>query len=227
LFNLTANRAMLRKVDLLTGEERWKQDFGARTQIGLVNDELAIAVDVPSGTRHSPRGVALVRLSDGERHTLAPVVLDSTEGGLQALADDERVYLVANKGDGSGYHYGDSLSTIAVDGIVCAWDRTTGELLWSRKVADQNLVLDRFGPSPMLLFVSRTWKQKGNASLTILNLLAVSKQTGKTLHESSTPSMYGGFHSLTVRDAEDLVELSSYNLRLRLVPQRPAAPATN
>lgn len=227
LFNLTANRCMLRKVNLVTGEERWRQDFAAKTQIGLMNAEWAIAVDAPSGGRTAPRSVALVRLSDGERHTLAPVAFESTEGGLFAIADDERAYLVANKGDGSQYQYGDNLATIAVDGAVCAWDRTTGELLWQRKVADQNLVLDRFSAAPMLLFLTRTWKQKGNASLTILNLLAVGKQTGTTLHESSTPSMFGGFHSMAVHDAEDLVELSSYNLRLRFVPQRPAPSGAN
>lgn len=81
-------------------------------------------------------------------------------------------------------------------------------------------MLERFNPSPVLLFLTRTWKQKANASFTLLNMLAVAKRSGQTLHESSVPSMFGGFHSLTLREQESTIELASYNLKLRLAPRR-------
>ncbi len=220
LFNLGGGRTVLRRTELLSGRELWKQEFSPKTHVGLVDEHFAMAVDAVTGGRTSKRGVAVIRLSNGERQTLAPVALPSADGEFFPLADAECLYLIANHGDGNTYHYGDSLATLPVNGTVCCWDRVTGELLWSRAVEDQNLVLERFNPSPVLLFLTRTWKQKANASFTLLNMLAVAKRSGQTLHESSVPSMFGGFHSLTLREQESTIELASYNLKLRLAPRR-------
>ncbi len=220
LFNLGGGKTVLRRTDLLTGREIWKQDFSPKTHVGLIDDHYAMAVDAAAGGRTSKRGVALIRLSDGERQTLAPAALPSADGEFFPLVDADSVYLIANHGDGNTYHYGDSLTTMPVNGTVCAWDRVTGELLWSRDVDDQNLVLERFAPSPVLLFLTRSWKQSGVASFTLLNMLVLGKRSGQILHESSVPSMFGGFHSLTLREHESTIELSSYNLKLRLLPRR-------
>ncbi len=227
LFNLGNQRTVLRRTELQSGRDVWRQDFPAKTQIGMLDNEWAIAVDAPSGGRTSKRGVALIRMENGERKTLAPLALNATDVECFPLADAECVYLVANHGDGNTYHYGDSLTTLPVNGTVCCWDRSTGELLWTRDVADQNLVLERFAPSPVLLFLTRNWKQRGNASFTLLNILAVGKRSGQTLHESSTPSQFGGFHSLTLREHESTIELASYNQKLRLIPQRPHPSPTS
>lgn len=227
LFNLGNARTVIRKTDVLTGRDLWRQDFATRTEVGILDDDWLIAVDPLPAARTAKRGVTLVRCEDGERRTLAPLALNVSDAEFFPIADAERVYLVANHGDGNTYHYGDSLTTLPVNGTVCCWDRTTGELLWTREVADQNLVLERFAPLPVLLFLTRNWKQRGNSSFTLLNLLAVEKRTGKILHESSTPSPFGGFHSLTLREQESTIELTSYNQKLRLIPQRTGPSTTN
>jgi hypothetical protein len=52
-----------------------------------------------------------------------------------------------------------------------------------------------------------------------LNIQAIHKQTGKVLHKSSSPSIYGGgFHSLDVNLSEPSIEFKSFNQRMRLVP---------
>lgn len=226
LFNLKATeRTSLRRTDLLTGRDLWKQEFPATTQIGLINDQLALAVD-SAGRKGTKRATTLIHLSDGKQQTLAPIPLPSADGELFPLIDADNLYLVANHGDGNTYHYGDSLTTLPVNGTVACWDRVTGELLWTREITDQNLVLERFAASPVLLFLTRSWKQNGNASYTLLNMLAIGKRSGLTLHESSVPSMFGGFHSLTLREHESTIELASYNLKMRLVPRREPSTAT-
>ncbi|HET6424848.1 MAG TPA: PQQ-binding-like beta-propeller repeat protein, partial [Planctomycetaceae bacterium] len=222
LFNLGNQRTVVRRTELLTGRDVWRQDFAPRTEIGPLDDDWLIAVDPAPAVKTSKRGVTLIRCADGERRTLAPLALNVTDAEFFPIADAECVYLVANHGDGNSYHYGDSLTTLPVNGTVCCWDRATGELLWTRDVADQNLVMERFAPSPVLLFLTRNWKQRGNSSFTLLNLLAIEKRSGKILHESSTPSTFGGFHSLMLREHEAMIELASYNQKLRLIPQRPA-----
>ncbi len=224
LFNLGSGRTVLRRTELLSGRELWKQDFSTKTHVGMVDDHYAIAVDASTGGKAAKRSVALIRLRDGERQTFAPITFPSADGEFFPLLDADCLYLVANHSDGNTYHYGDSLTTLPVNGTVCCWDRVTGELLWSREITDQNLVLERFAPSPVLLFLTRSWKQNGNASYTLLNMLAVGKRSGETLHESSIPSMFGGFHSLTLREHESTIELASYNLKMRLVPRRENPP---
>ncbi len=223
LFGISSAKVSLRRVELLTGKERWRQDFIANSLVGPLDDQTAIAVEPSPTGKAGLRTISLINLREGTRQTLAPVTLGVTDAGVYALADAERVYLISNKGDGQ-HHYGDSLPSINVHGTVFAWEKGSGRALWKKDVSEQNLILDRFQANNVLLFMTRTWKQQGNASYTLLNLLAINKRTGKTLHESSTPSMFGGFHSVALREAEGIIELASYNLRLRLTPQRESTP---
>ena len=136
-----------------------------------------------------------------------------------ALVDEEHIYLLVNTLDNSGvHHYGESLLSVRAHGTLYAWNRAAGKLVWKQDVKHQNLVVDRFRSLPVMLFVSRSWKQKGNMSFGTLSIQAIHKQSGKVLHDSTSPSMYSGFHSIQVNASEPSIELKSYNLRMRLVP---------
>lgn len=99
-----------------------------------------------------------------------------------------------------------------------AWQRATGKLLWKHSLENQHLLVDHVRGSPVLVFCAREWKQRGAINYSELSLLLLHKTTGKILHESSTPTMYNGFHSMAVLPAEHAIELRSYNLRVRLSP---------
>ena len=120
------------------------------------------------------------------------------------------------------HHYGESLPSVRANGMIHAWKRSDGSLAWRQDVKHQNLVVDRFRSLPVLLFVSRSWKQRGNMSFGTLSVSAIHKQTGKVLHDSTSPSMYSGFHSLDINMSEPSIELKSYNLRMRW--SRPTEP---
>ena len=145
--------------------------------------------------------------------------MQGRRGETFALADEEHIYLLVNTLDNSGvHHYGESLLSVRAHGTIYAWNRADGKLAWKQDVKHQNLVIDRFRSMPVLLFVSRSWKQKGNMNFGTLSIQAIHKHSGKVLHDSTSPSMYSGFHSIQVNASEPSIELRSYNLRMRLVP---------
>jgi hypothetical protein len=170
-------------------------------------DGKAERVDIESGKRSPLEAIPLAELK-------------SRRPESYALADDDHIYFLANVNDAAGFHhYGESLPSIRANGMIYAWNRSDGKLAWRQEVKNQNLVVDRFRSIPVLLFVSRSWKQKGNMSYGTLSVQVIHKRTGKILHDTpAMPSMYSGFHSLDINLAEPSIELRSYNLRMRLVP---------
>jgi outer membrane protein assembly factor BamB len=199
----------------LTGQDQWKADFPSGTLVSALNEQELLAV---------PRDGAaeLIEITTGKRTRLEPIPADRKGRRIESygLADDDHIYFMANVQDSSGFHhYGESLPSIRANGVIYAWNRSDGKLAWQQDIKNQNLVVDRFRSLPVLLFVTRSWKQKGNVSYGTLSLQAVHKKSGKVLHNSTMPSMYSGFHSLDVNLSEPSIELKSYNMRMRLVPK--------
>ena len=224
-FLKTGRKSLLRLVNPLTKQVTWKIEFPPQAFVSpLDDDELLV---VPKDGKSPPERV---EASTGRRSPLEPLpanALSKHGGDIFALADDDHIYLLVNGRDNSGVHYfGDNLLSIRVHGVVYAWNRSDGKLAWQQEVKNQHLVVDRFRSTPVMLFVSRSWKQKGNLNYSTLSIHAIHKQSGKTLHSSTTPTMYGGgFHSIQVNPSEPSIELKSHNMRLRLVPANEAAAA--
>jgi outer membrane protein assembly factor BamB len=212
-----ASKTVLRLINPLTKADSWKIEFPAQTLVSPLNDEQLLVVQKD--------GVAeRIEVSTGQRSPLGklPVeALNRTSRDSFALSDDEHIYLLVNTRDNDNlHHYGESLQSVRANGTVYAWSQSDGKLVWQQEVKNQNLVTDRFRSMPLLLFVSRSWKQRGNnLNYATLSLRVLNKQSGKVLHDSTTPSLYGGFHSVHVQPTEQAIELKSYNQRLKLEPQ--------
>jgi hypothetical protein len=223
IFGRSTSRIWLRRWNPQTQAERYKLDYKPGTKVGLLEPGLAAVVEPTGPSAAAPRRLHLVELESGLQQTFSPVVLGGPrqpDQGLYVLADEQRVFLVANTDHEGNYHYGDSLQSIGVHGMVAAWDRTSGELLWRQPVTAQNLVMDRFGQSPVLLFFSRSWQEQGQANYTTLHLQMLSKATGRSLYDVKSPASYSGFHGVRLQEADQVLELTSYNQRLRLSPAR-------
>lgn len=228
-FNLGPGRSVLRLVQPETRQERWRYEFPASSLVSLLSPEELLLVE-PSGKAER------ILVANGTRSPLesvreADMKLRRTEP--YALADADNVYLIINTPEKSGFqHYGESLPSIRVNGIVMAWRRSDGKLAWRQEIENQNLIVDRFRSVPLMLFIARSWNPRGNLNYGTLSLLTLHKRSGKTLFKSTIPSMYSGFHSLDINLAEPSLELKSYNLRMRLVhaedpvAQAPAAEPT-
>ena len=136
------------------------------------------------------------------------------------LADEDRIYLIINASDNGPQSYGESLPSIRMNGTVFAWGRKDNRLQWQQEVKHQNLVVDRFSTLPVLLCVSRSWKQRGvgNFNVGTLNLTVIHKQTGQLQMDVKILSQYSGFHAISLNSQEPYIDLKSYNMRMRLVP---------
>lgn len=222
-FQFLTSKTTVRLHQPLTGEDRWKAEFPSKCLVATLDQDEMLVVP-PDGKAER------VDIASGKRSALEPINFGTLKGRRTesfAMIDDDHIYFIANVQDTTGmHHYGESLPSVRANGAVFAWRRTDGKLAWRQDVKNQNLVVDRFRSSPVLLFVSRSWKQKGNLNYGTLSIEAIHKQSGKILHNSTTPSMFTGFHSLDVNYSEPSIELKSYNLRMRLVPtNEPVAEA--
>ena len=222
-FGISRPKTILRLVNPLTKTDQWKIEFSPGSLVSTLDDDELLVVPLDGKAER-------IEIATGRRSPLDPLgasALHVRRAESFALADDEHIYLLVNTLDNSGmHHYGESLLSVRAHGTVYAWNRADGKLAWKQDVKQQNLVVDRFRSLPVLLFVSRSWKPKGNMSYGTLSIQAIHKQSGKVLHDSTTPSMYSGFHSIQVNASEPSIELKSYNLRMRLVPtDAPVAEA--
>ena len=224
LLGLNRTKTVVRRYDPLLRRDLWKQEFGSGAMLSrLSDDELMV---VPASGE-----VELVDIAHGKRQALAALTSKDLESrsDCYALADEDRVYLLVNSQNQGGYqHFAESLPSVRANGTMFAWERSTGKLLWKHTLTNQHLIVERLRSSPVLLFCAREWKQKANVNFSQLNLAVLHKQSGKLLHQSTTPTMYSGFHAMVVNPAEQSLELRSYNLKLKLVPDDspPDKPAT-
>lgn len=215
---LILGKTSLKRWHPLTQQDVWKLELPAHCHLGVLDAHRLVVLQPPAGrSAESPRTLEWIDLRDGSRHVLDTLSCSPSDSFIPVL-DGQRLYLVINSAVGQGNYYGDSLPTIPVNGRILAWDLRTKARLWQREVTAQHLILDRLQQSPALVFLSRTWKQQGNASYTQLSLLVLHKDSGHVLYEQTSPSAFSGFHTVKVRGGEAGLELQAYNLRLRLGP---------
>jgi outer membrane protein assembly factor BamB len=223
-FGFTRSKISLRLYDPLAQTTHWQLELPAGTLVSPLGEEEVVA--------YQGDGQLLrIDVATGKTISLEPFPAKKAGPGREIqtekylLADEDRIYLLANSTGNEYQSYGESLTSIRMNGTLTAWSRRDNRLLWSREIKRQNMIVDRFSTLPVLLFVSRDWKQQGRVNIGTLNVAAIHKQTGKILIESHIPSAYSGFHAISVNAEEPSLELKSYNLRLRLVPGDGAVAA--
>jgi hypothetical protein len=214
---------ILRLYDPVSKTTTWQFEFPLKTVVSLLGDDEVVAVQ-PDGHVHR------IDIASGQSTEMESFSFKQKGAFIEKylLADDDRIYLIANWSDSGGQSFGESLASIRMNGVVFAWSREDNKLLWQKTVKQQNLVIDRFAKMPVLLFVSRTWKPRGRMQVSTLNIAAIHKQSGHMLMpDTKIPSVYSGFHALSINAEEPSIELKSYNVRMRLIPtDGPVAEAT-
>lgn len=214
-FGWNRTKIALRRYNPLAKTDVWKQEFSPGTWVGSLGPEELLVVQPTTGK------VERVQKKNGTNHPLASVSPKDlrSHDECYTFADEERIYLLVNSLNGNHSRFPENLHSVNAHGTIFTWDRATGELLWKSPIEDQQLILERFRRSPVLVFCSREWKQKENLHYAELSLKVLQKQTGKVLHESLTPTMYSGFQSLVILPDEHSLELRSHNLKMKLVPK--------
>ncbi|HUG89428.1 MAG TPA: PQQ-binding-like beta-propeller repeat protein, partial [Planctomycetaceae bacterium] len=212
LLGLSNRNTLVRLVNPADGKERWKVEFPNNTSFALLDEAWLTAL-------RSSGELELLNLETGETRKLGSVDPRELKAktSLYTIADHERVYLVINeRRQGNRYYYGDNMPSLEVNGTITAFDRQSGQRLWSQQVLGKRLVHAELTHSPILVFSSRMYESGNMFGMWNTSLLALDKRTGRKLAEDESASNYSGFQWMTLNMSERYVELRSYNMLVRL-----------
>jgi outer membrane protein assembly factor BamB len=215
----------LRRYNPLTEQDRWKLTLRKGALVTLLDEERLAFVE-PAGKDVKTATLGIVDLAEGARQTLDVSEIDiKAKNELFVFTDREQVYLVVNRPGSIQNYYNEQLPYVRINGTVAAFDLATGQPRWKQQVLGQNLLLERLEFSPVLLFVSRKFENKGQMNFWSMHLVALDKATGvRKLDEKS--AQQPGFRSLTINARDRFIELRGWNDRLRLYPSEQAAVVT-
>ncbi len=153
--------------------------------------------------------------------TVKPADLSGLNQRRYMVADHDRLFLIVS-GNQTNTFYGDEFATVPVNGTIFAFDRRAGGELWRQKVDNQGMILNHFVASPVLLFSTRRFEQRGRIHVQVQKLLMLDKKTGRKQFEDEFTNQFSGYRGLNLNLAERQIELLTYNDRLRLIGSEPS-----
>ena len=205
---LTAGVSSLFSFHPQSKEFNWKLDFPRDSQFGLFSHHYLSAL--------SPKGeLSIVDLRTGKRSELENIPRAELKDrqNFYLVADHEHIYFAAHLPSHNSISV--NIPSIPINGMLYTFNRQTGKRLWSQEIDKQHLVLDQQNLLPFILLVSRDYKRMGNRSTSIIHLQAVDKQSGDSLLAWQAP-IDSNIRDLNVDYAEKMVEILTYNARIRL-----------
>ncbi|MDA1016956.1 MAG: PQQ-binding-like beta-propeller repeat protein [Planctomycetota bacterium] len=222
----TSTSLEIRSVDPGTDKESWKVAFGNDAYVTKVdNDTVAVmehpadkdaawklaTVDLVSGKRID---LTTVRMEDGKK--VSVIADDAKKHTPHAIVDRDNLYLIFYERKNRNVYWGDSLRTMRVNGTFHAFDRRSGQHLWTQKVEDQNLVLQEFEHNPLITFILRKQEKVANRTYYMTYMMALDKRTGKRV-ASRKSNQTSSMQSVRINMADRYVDLQSYNFRFRFM----------
>jgi outer membrane protein assembly factor BamB len=218
LFGFGTKKLKLRLFDPLSAQTVWQLELPGETVMTALSRE-QLALLEPGGK------FQLLEMRTGKLSLLTtiPTAEWKSKSDTYAFADYDNIYLAVNRSQSGASFYADGLLSLRLNGTLRAFDPQTRTERWSQKVAAQNLIYDRLDHCPILVCASRNLLRRDGLNTWAFGIVALEKQTGRKLLESTFPTQTG-FQSFAVNVLENYVELRSYQERLRLI-LRPATAA--
>jgi outer membrane protein assembly factor BamB len=152
-----AGRTRVSRIKLFNDQEIWTQSYPAETQLVRLDGRKYATVE-SDGTLH---------VLDADRGTtISSFRVAGAERCLQVhvTSDENRFYLAFSRTftDARNFRANsqrDESRNPLVNGVLCAVDRRSGRMLWSRPFADGVFALDQSRVAPMLVFSYRQFRQ--------------------------------------------------------------------
>jgi hypothetical protein len=187
------------RIDLLANEVKWTRLFATASHLVRLDSRRYAAAE-PDGTCH------LVSAASGALVTSEKIA--GTEHCLQmyATSDERRFYLAFSKpfADSENFRANgqrDDSRSPMVNGMLCAFDRTSGKLLWSRRFDDGIFEMDQSRVAPALIFSYRhVEKGDDEGGISWPYLHAIDKRTGRDLHLARLTNLQPAAHPLAEVD---------------------------
>ena len=181
------------RIDLLSNEIKWTRLFATASLLARL-DARRYVVAEPDGICH------LVDAKTGE-----PVTTEKIAGiehclQLYATSDERRFYIAFSKPFAETENVRangqrDDSRNPLVNGMICAFDRSSGSLLWSRRFDDGIFELDQSKVAPALVFsYRRIDKGDDEGGIPWPYLHAIDKRTGRDLYLSKLTNLQPAAH---------------------------------
>jgi hypothetical protein len=176
-----AGRTRVSRINLFNDQAKWTQSYPSETQFVRLDERRYAAVE-PDGSLH---------VLDADRGTtIGSFRVAGVERCLQVhvTSDENRFYLAFSKtfADSRNFRANgqrDESRNPLVNGVLCAVDRRSGRMLWSRPFADGIFALDQSRVAPMLVFSYRQYRRAGKdeegVGLAWPILHCIDKRTGR------------------------------------------------
>lgn len=210
------NLVAVERWNAMTQQTVWRETFPSTNQFSWL-DARTVATLAADGSLTTLDLDNPVKQNLG---TVKPADLSGVNQRRYLVADHDRLFLIVS-GDRTNF-YGDEFATVPVNGTIFAFDRRAGGELWRQKVDNQGLILNHFIASPVLLFSTRRFEQRGRIHMQVQKLLMLDKKTGRKQFEEEFTNQFSGYRGLNLNLAERHIELLTYNDRLRLIGSEPS-----
>ncbi len=181
------------RIDLLANEIKWTRLFATASLLVRL-DSRRYAVAEPDGACH------LINAANGELVTTEKIPGIEHCLQLYATSDERHFYVAFSKpfADSENFRVnsrGDDSRNPLVNGMLCAFDRSSGRLLWSRRFDDGVFELDQSRVAPALVFsYRRADKGDDEGGLPWPYLHAIDKRTGRDVHMARLSNVQPASH---------------------------------
>jgi outer membrane protein assembly factor BamB/tetratricopeptide (TPR) repeat protein len=228
-----AGGVQLRLYDPLAARDVWKQTYAARSIVARSEDDSLAGVVEPSGKVHVIDLRARKEVMTGQ---MADPARDLQEVQVvHLLADAKNFYFACqapmelnnmNRGMPTGIMSNVmtqlGMRTVAVNGMIYAFKRDTGEYDWYVPAKNQMLVLDQFRGLPVIPLTARKQDFQNFTGRASSNVYAMSieKRSGKVIFADDNLNAQN-FWGVRVDNRAGTIDFLSYNARITHSPLRP------
>jgi len=223
-------RNELSSFDSFAGETLWREDFGRNAKVDIALSRYVSIVD-QAGNCVIIDAVNGSRLVD-QNLPQKPV---ATDIHLMAGSDS---FVLAVQTKKAGLSRGlNPVDYAMIDGLVYAFNRSTGLPAWKRpaEIRNQPLMLSQPVDAPVIAFVGNVSRRNNRGSQKSISMLLLEKASGRVLfQEENLRSSTGNYCSMRASISEDnpsdnevVIETSGQTVRLKFTDQKraPEPPA--
>lgn len=212
LLGVRRSKLTVQSVDPHTAALHWSLDFEDRSRLSLLNDSTLLVLE-------STGELQLADLETGKAAHLGALPEEMVDSQVTAVADSEFVYLLVDHLPNQNWSYLSGPPVIRVNGTVFAMRRDGTGLAWQHRVENQNLLLVQFEHAPLMVFLSSQQQLVEDLRFSYfkVRLLAIDKQTGRTVAELDQPmSGSGGFYQADLDMDGRSFDIRTHNRRFRI-----------
>jgi outer membrane protein assembly factor BamB len=216
---------IVRLYDVQAGKDLWKKTYPAGSLV--LDGNTPDLVPVADSKGH----VELLDPLTGkemQRLEIDPKVMEKATNGV-FLRDKTQLYVGfqlpkdqnSNVEDGPNPGAMGEIVSLPVNGMLFAYDRTSGKLRWGTLLKYQMIILDRFEEMPVVLCCSMTVRGAGpNGGVAVIDTRTVDKTTGKKLYHKEALNNGESFHTLQINARTGTIDFISTLSKVRFTMEK-------